>query len=303
MPESASINVNFSAPPQIRSASNLAQLRHILSNTVVHGDNVVVDGAVRIGDGGGGAFVFDSTSTDADDNALTITPDDVGIHPGRWKIVEKPGGGDAGAILYGGQYLTVRDALDALLYVAPVVSGFTATPSLVETGTNVTTVALSWNLNKNVNSQAIANLTAIAPTDRTISAIGPFTADKSWTLAVNDGKNTVSATTSLRFQQRRYWGVSPSTTLTNAQILGLSSEFATTKSKAIAYNCSGGNYPYYAYPASWGDPAGVIVAGLGFTDLVVTTQDFTNSSGYTSPYKVVRSGYIQTGPAIPFQWN
>jgi len=90
--------------------------------------------------------------------------------------------------------------------------------------------------------------------------------------------------------------------LDNAGVLALTSEFATDYNKAVTYDATGGKYLYYAFPASFGTPSRVTVGGLTFSDFTVTTLDFTNASGHTETYNVIRLNNMQTGAAINVNW-
>jgi hypothetical protein len=173
----------------------------------------------------------------------------------------------------------------------------------VEQGSSVASVTLSWAFNKIMESVTL-NGDSIDPASTSATIEGPFTTNQTWTLEASDGANSATASTGLSFEQRRYWGVSASTSLDDAEILALGgSEFATNFGpKAITYDCSGFKYPYIAYPASFGVPNAVTVGGLAFSGFDVMTQDFTNSSGYTQSYNVVRFLNIQTGSNISVVW-
>lgn len=216
------------------------------------------------------------------------------------------GAGEADDVLYeNANYTTVQAALDALLYVAPKINSFTNNVGTREKGSSVASVTLAWSFNKAMSAASInQSIGAIDPTSSSYAVDGPFTSDTAWTLTANDGVNSTNASTSIAFRQKRYWGASSLDTLTDADILGLGgSEFATSFGKAVTYNCSGGKYPYFAYPASFGSPSGVTVGGLAFSDYTVATQDFTNASGYTESYHVIRFNGIQTGAAISVSWG
>ena len=63
-----------------------------------------------------------------------------------------------------------------------------------------------------------------------------------------------------------------------------------------------GGYPYLAYPASFGTPNAMTVGGLTFSDFDVGTQDFTNASGFTESYHLIRFNNLQTGANIAVAW-
>jgi len=203
MTASPSLSITFPTYAGISKINDIAMLRNVLSNTIVTGDNMIVDGLVTAGDGDGGIFVYDATSLAVDDGETCIAPVDVGALAGRWLKVETSldtTAPDASAIVYGNYgFATIREALDSLLYVAPVVSAFTASPAVAELGSTVGVVALAWTLNKSVTSQAIAGLSALTTDERTVSPIGAFTSDQSWTLTASDGQTNVSATATRPF--------------------------------------------------------------------------------------------------------
>ncbi|MDU7520210.1 MAG: hypothetical protein E7K72_02250 [Roseomonas mucosa] len=144
-----------------------------------------------------------------------------------------------------------------------------------------------------------------------VTLAGPFTAASSWTARVTDPSppagqaDTAVASAALAFRHRRYWGVSASQALDGAGIPALGgSEFATGFGpKSVTYNCDGGRYPYYAYPAAWGTPDAVTVGGLAFSDFTVTDIPFVNASGATETFRVLRFGRLQNGSAIQVVWQ
>lgn len=214
------------------------------------------------------------------------------------------GSADAGKFVL----LNADGSIDpTLIYTPPVITSFTNNINTVEIGSSVASVTLNWTLNKTVTSQTLTGVGSISPSLRTWTFTGPFTSNQSWTLTVGDGVNSANATTSILFENKRYWGVSPLTSLTTAEILALGgSEFATNFDKTVVYNCSVGsgfNYPYYAYPASFGLPTNVTVGGLSFSAWNYAEQSFTNASGYTSEYYVLSFDNIQTGASINVVWQ
>jgi hypothetical protein len=214
------------------------------------------------------------------------------------------GGGDADEIAYdNATYSTVQAALDALLYVAPHIASFTNSVGTVEIGTTVSAVTLAWTLNKTMTSLAldhgIGSVLGLA--SKSLTGL-TLTTDTTYTLTAGDGQNTTSAQTTIAFRNRRYWGAVDSESLDNAGILALSSEFATDYQKSVTYDATGGKYLYYAFPASFGTPSHVTVGGLSFSDFTVSAMSFTNASGHTETYNVIRLNNRQTGSAIAIVW-
>lgn len=216
--------------------------------------------------------------------------------------------GDNGAIVgnltadrvdYNGESLDT--ILGNILYVTPAISSFTNSVVQSEIGSSVASVVLNWVINKDVLSQTVNGQT-ISPILRTQTRSGPFTANTTWTLVVQDERQSISSSTTLNFRSKRYWGVSPNTSLSDAEIISLSSELTTSKSKTVQYNATGGRYIYYVYPASLGTVTAT-VGGLGFSDFTVTTRDFVNASGATLSYNIVRFNTIQNGSNIEVIWS
>ncbi len=202
-------------------------------------------------------------------------------------------------------YPTVQAALDALLYIAPVINSFTNDVGTVELGSSVAATRLSWTLNKVMTTLNLSNgIGDIDPDLDFYDVTGPWTTDQTWTLTAGDGTNTTQRSTSVLFRRKRHWGASALTSLTSSDILALSgSEFATSFNKAITYDCTGGKYPYFAYPSAFGIPAAVTVGGLAFSDFSVDVVSHTNSSGHTENYNVLRFNNLQNGANIQVVWQ
>lgn len=216
--------------------------------------------------------------------------------------VPAPGGATTAAdVSYVGAYPNVQEALDALFYVAPNITSFTG-GSNNEIGSTVNNVNLAWAINKAIASQSInqgigsldAALRELALTSQGI------TSNRTYTLTVSDGTNQDQASTTVAFLNKRYWGVSAETTLDDAEIIALSQELSSSRLQSRTFDCTGGRYFYFAFPASFGTPS-FRVGGLAFSDMTVVTRDFTNASGHTSSYQIWRSTNLQTGAAIPVE--
>lgn len=200
-----------------------------------------------------------------------------------------------------------------LLYVPPAIGALLidgAASLTVEVGTSVASVSLSWTLSgSEPESQSIDQGVGGVPVGTTSKVVdGPFTASRTWALTVDDTSPAGSpvqdtAQVSLLFRQRHYWGVSANPSLSTADILALSSEFATFRGKSVTYTATGGRYLYYCYPFNWGPLAGVIVGGLAFSDYTETIQSFTNASGHTEDYRVIRFNSLQNSSNIQVVWS
>lgn len=198
-------------------------------------------------------------------------------------------------------YTTVEKALDELLYVTPVINSFTNNVGIAEMGSVVNNLTLAWTLNKAMTTQTLDNgigSVAIGTTSRVLTSLG-ITSDTTWNLTVGDDENTTSKATTLKFQNKRYWGVSALAALGNADILALNSEFATNAVQSKVLNATGGKYLYFVVPSAFNlDTSKFKIGGLANSDWVKTTVQFKNASNYTTSYDVFMSTNIQTGSAI-----
>lgn len=190
----------------------------------------------------------------------------------------------------------VDKALDSILaklyYVDPQITAFTSTPSTLqyENGQVITGgVVFNWTYNKDMTSQTLTDCTLADETVRTATYANDISANKTFTLSCGDGENTASKAISFQFMNKVYWGVdTDKDTYDDAFILGLAGKKLATNAKG-SYNFTAGTgqYCYFAIPTSMS----IAVKVNGFdTDLdtVVASRSFTNASGYTTTYKILR---------------
>ena len=211
------------------------------------------------------------------------------------------------------QYPTVKAALDKLLYVAPTVSISINKVNPQEKGASIDTVIITWNWSKMPTSQklSITNESDITldPAIRTYTYTpeNPITSNITFKISGTDGTTSKNASTTLSFKQKRYWGVSTKTSLTDEDIIVLSQEFSDTRvqTKESAtvdntriFNCSGGKYFYFAIKTSLCNGIKFKVGGLSFSDMIETTRQFINESGYSDSYNIYRVNNLQTGSEI-----
>lgn len=100
---------------------------------------------------------------------------------------------------------------------------------------------------------------------------------------------TVTASRSLYFQNKRYYGAAAEPTTTNSDFIkSLTGEFATSREKSFLATCDKGKYIWYAYPKRFGTARmGMGSFQGGFES--PRTVSVTNSKGYTEDYYVYRS--------------
>ena len=226
----------------------------------------------------------------------------------RVLLLERLGGGDGDVDFSGNaEYVTyynpnyseifnVSSALDKILdklyYVKPSITSFDMSPSTLqyEKGQTISNLSFTWSYNKDITSQSLSNCD-IALSDRKATYRTPITSNKTFTLTCSDGKNTVSASKNITFSDKIYWGSKAEGTINSAFILSLSNKnFATAKAGTYSMTVATGEYGYIAMPKSFGVLSSVWIGGFEATVEDMGEIDFTNASGYTSKYKVYRTG-------------
>lgn len=184
------------------------------------------------------------------------------------------------------------------LYVTPSAS-LSNNVGTQEIGTTVTNVGLTWSYNKTETSQSLNQSIGARPNGtRSYNHVTSFTTNRTYTLTITDGTTPVNANTSISFLNRAHWGTSANTSLTSGQIISelANSTLTSTKNRTFTLD-GGGEYIYYAYPASFGT-ASFTFNNLPNTAFTLTVVSHTNSSGHTSNYNVYRSNDPQFGNNI-----
>ena len=188
--------------------------------------------------------------------------------------------------------LALDKILDKLYYVKPSITSFNMSPSTTqyEKGQTISSLSFTWSYNKNITSQSLSNCN-ITLSNRRATYSTPITSNKSFTLTCSDGENTASASKSITFFDKIYWGSKAEGTINSAFILSLSNKnFATGKAGTYSMTVATGEYGYIAMPTSFGVLSSVWIGGFEATVDDMGEIDFTNASGYTSKYKVYRTG-------------
>ena len=181
----------------------------------------------------------------------------------------------------------VEEALNKLIadyyYVAPSVTSFTATPAggIFEVGHVVSApITFNWNYNKDITTQTLTDCTLTDNTIRTATYDSDITANKTFTLAANDGKNNVSKSISYTFVNPYYTGVSTTGTLTETDVTALTKKVVVKGTQTVNYTTSQ-SYMVFAYPSSYGAISSVIDQnGFNVTDSFVRKTVTVNGVNY-----------------------
>lgn len=209
---------------------------------------------------------------------------------------------------------SVADVLAALEYGDGLsIESFTATPSVIETGTTDAEIALDWSISGTVTGQTLTDsvdgVIALGDpvADRSASQ-GGVDSTRTFTLSASNagapgGPDTKTATASVAIQSRFYTGPAAGTSPSDTALRALPiNGFATTRARTVTYDCTGGRYPCYAWPAALGTLSSVKVGGLSFSDFTVTTRDVVNAQGAPVSMNILVFNTLQNGAAIEVQF-
>lgn len=219
----------------------------------------------------------------------------------NWEDVTPESGGGAGCdciIRSVNSDFDVSSEGELSLYKAISIGSFTG-GSVNEIGTSIEKINLAWSLNKTPSALSIDG-SSISVNLKSKTVSGPFTKDKTFTLKATDSRgSSKSATTTLSFLNRKYYGVLQKNELENADVLSLANKPLSSDRKLseTEFDCTGGKYPWFCIPASFGTPS-FKVGGLPNSDFVSQQLSVTNASGYTEDYVLWRTATIQTGKLL-----
>ena len=190
------------------------------------------------------------------------------------------------------------------------IASLNATPNVIEVGATQA-VLLTWVINPSgtdPDSQSInQGIGSISPSLRTVMS-NPLSSTFTFVLTVIKNLTAYNKNVVVNFRRKRYWfvssdpdfGIAP---FTYGDLPAVEQEFATERQKAnVTYDCTGGKYIYYMYPAEFGISDENHLINNGFTVELspssIRTVDFTNQPGDTSSYVVLRSDNLLHGNEI-----
>ena len=170
--------------------------------------------------------------------------------------------------------------------------------SVVELGSTIDEVTVTWTINKQPESQTLDG-TAVdaALRSKTLSGLG-LTANKTFTVAATDERGaTDKATTTISFYNGVYYGVlADGAAIDSAAVLALSKKLQSGLALTFTDTAEAGQRHAYAIPARYGTP--VFIDGetnfpAGFDK--AATILFENASGYEENYDVYLSANAGLG--------
>jgi len=192
---------------------------------------------------------------------------------------------------------TLQDAMDKLLYITPSVS--MSGGGSYERGTAISSVNLAWNWNKKITSQSLnAGIGALDPSVRsyTYTPAEPITSNTTFTISGSDGTTSKSASTSVSFFIKKYYGASALEELSDEDIRALTN---ATSSRALAstnFDFGSGKYWYYCIPKETDNGAALVfsIGPAGSEALqsgnyfIYEKNDFKNAQGVTIPLRIYK---------------
>ncbi len=191
-----------------------------------------------------------------------------------------------------GAMALAQQAYEAATYEEPQITSFTMNvDDTYEIGSTVNSITFDWAYNKDITSQTLTDCTLASASVRTATYDTPLSSNKTFTLTASDGKNSVSASKSVSFKHKVYWGAaSEPSEFTSAFILALTGKkFATNYKGSYNMNLGEGQYGYLAYPASWGTVSAWWIGGFEVETYDCGTIEFTNASGNTTTFRITRT--------------
>ena len=184
--------------------------------------------------------------------------------------------------------------LQELMYVPIDISNLSLSKSVVEIGDILSGLVVTWSYNKeDIVSQKFNGL-EVGIDDREYVETEDITSNKTYTLEVNDGKNTTTKSATVKFLNGKYYGVAQEGTYDSDFIKGLTKVLAENKNGNFTVNCGENEFIYFCIPTRFGTPR-FSVGGFEGGFFKVDTIEFTNNFGYSENYDIYRSDNSSLG--------
>jgi len=202
-------------------------------------------------------------------------------------------------------------------FIAPEFTDFSVNQGNVEVGTEISGVKIfSWVFDDAAkivdNTISLVDVTDGTPLASNLSKVSPANADigviqknqprsRTWKATAQDTEgNTIdSPLYAMNWYWKRFWGFVDTQAPTDANIKAGSQELATGRAKSWNTGNPGGEaYFFYAYPASFGNIAGLTVNGFpSLAAFTLTTRDFVNALGVSESYNIYVSNNLLNASA------
>lgn len=225
-----------------------------------------------------------------------------------WNVVSGGGGSglpdvanvDGYAIIEVGGVYASRPILASYIVAAFDITGFSTSMTTREVGQAATTPAFTATFNRTPTAATLTNNSDaesknVVGTPTSFSSSNTFTsstnnASVTFTLTASEGGNTDTATTSVAWRPRVYYGATAVVVDTEVEIEALaSSALASSRAATLSLTAGSGEYLFYAFPSSYGTPTFTVGGFSGGFSLVASAVSVTNAYGVTQNYDVWRS--------------
>lgn len=230
----------------------------------------------------GSAYVV---ATNNSEPVIGVIPE--GDTTGNWELlVSKGEDGESGSTEEVEERLSEIEA--ELEKINPFkVESFSVNPSVAELGSKVSSVVLSWGLNKDPAKVSIdgAAVTAAKSGSHTVSE--EISGTRKFVIsAESESGKTATDDVSINFYNGIYYGAAPETIQGTE---GLTKVLSNSKKRTFTVTANEGEYIFYILPARLGEPVFKVGGFEGGFNLYKTI-DFTNNYGYSESYRV----YVST---------
>jgi hypothetical protein len=187
---------------------------------------------------------------------------------------------------------TLKQQMANLLYTAISVTSFTHNAGTKEYGQTVSSVNLSWAINKTPTALTLdGEALDVSLRSKALTGLS-ITKDKNktWKLVATDERGAKSEkTTTISFCNGVYYGVGAAQdAYDSAFVMGLTKNLRSNKLTSVTVTAGEGEYIFYCLPKRMGTCTFKVGGFEGGFELVAT-MSFTNASGYTEDYYIYKS--------------
>lgn len=119
--------------------------------------------------------------------------------------------------------------------------------------------------------------------------------------AIAAGSILTSNTLTFTPQYKRYWGISASATISDAEIIALNSELSTTRVQTRNDFQPVNQYIYIVYPEAFGLATIKFNGYISTSAWELTTRSFVNANSFSASYHIYRTKYTQNSPDIDIE--
>ena len=179
----------------------------------------------------------------------------------------------------------------------PITASLSVSPSTAEVGQSVTNALLTWSVSKPTKA---LTLDGVPVTGTSHTDANTYTTNKTWTLKATetDKGATATATATLSFKHRVYWGVGTTDSGFDSSFVKALAHSELTTSKAITINISPNTqYIYYAVPKALCSTEPTFIIDKGFAGGFEYKEEITVTNAYGAEivYYVYRSDQLLVG--------